>query len=77
MTDVCPSAEKCPIFTGVLKDKIFTTKSYKMQYCEDGEKGRNNCKRWQCKNKFGKVPENLLPNSITTLEEIGQSNNWF
>ena len=72
MNNVCPSAEKCPIFSGILKDKVYTTKAYKMQYCEAGEAGRNNCKRWQCKSRFGKAPDDLLPNSTTTLEEIGK-----
>jgi hypothetical protein len=76
MNDVCPSAEKCPIFTGILKDKSFTTKAYKEQYCEAGIEGRNNCRRFQCKQKFGKVPENLLPNSNKSLDDIQKENNW-
>ncbi|NLT49331.1 MAG: hypothetical protein GXX85_00240 [Ignavibacteria bacterium] len=76
MADVCPSADKCPIFSGVLKGKEITSKNYRLQYCENGIVGRNNCKRWQCKNKFGKVPEQLLPNSKKTLEEIAAENNW-
>lgn len=70
MSDVCPSAVKCPIFSGILKDKSFTTNSYRNQYCEAGEAERNKCKRWQCKNLYGKVPENLLPNSSQNLEDL-------
>ncbi len=70
MPTACPSSPKCPIFTGILKDKFFTTKAYKAQFCEAGEEGRNNCLRWQCKQKFGKVPEDLLPNTNKTLEQI-------
>jgi hypothetical protein len=76
MSDICPSAEKCPIFTGILKDRSFTTTSYKTQFCAAGETGRNNCKRWQCKMKYGKVPEELLPNSNLSLEEIGKMENY-
>jgi hypothetical protein len=72
MNDICASAEKCPIFGGILKDKEFTTKSYKLLYCEAGEQGRANCRRWQVKQKYGKVPADLLPNSILTVEEIGR-----
>ncbi len=71
MAFVCPSSEKCPIFNGILQGKDFTTKLYKMQYCENETK-RDNCKRWQCKSIFSKVPENLLPNAIDTIEEIGR-----
>ncbi|URA10343.1 hypothetical protein [Thermospira aquatica] len=77
MSDICPNVAKCPIFTGILKDRTFTTNAYKQLYCEAGLEGRNKCKRFQCKQKYGKVPDNLLPNSIKTLEEIGRENNWL
>jgi hypothetical protein len=73
MNTTCPSAEKCPIFNGILKDKQFTSNAYRQQFCEAGESGRNNCKRWQCKNRYGKVPEDLLPNAKLSLEEIGKN----
>lgn len=76
MSDICPSAEKCPIFLDTLKNKSMTAKAYKLQYCEAGEAGRNACRRWQCKQKYGKVPDNLMPNSIKTIEEIGRENDW-
>ena len=71
MSQICPGAEQCPIFAGVLKDKAFTTKSYQSHYCEAGEEGRNECRRWQVKQKYGRVPEGLLPNSTKSVEEIG------
>jgi hypothetical protein len=76
MSDVCPYWEKCPIFSGILKDRVFTTKSYLSLYCEAGEEGRGNCKRFQCRERFGRVPENLLPNSNKSIEEIGLENHW-
>jgi hypothetical protein len=76
MNDICPSAEKCPIFNNMLIGKYYTTQAYKSQYCEKGEDGRKNCRRWQCKQKFGKVPEKLLPNSFKTIEQIGKENKW-
>ena len=72
MSQVCPNSEGCPIFTGALKDKAFTTKSYKSQFCEAGDEGRNSCRRWQVGQKYGKVPEKLMPNSSKTVEEIGE-----
>ena len=66
----CPSAESCPIFSGVLKGKEFTTAAYKMKYCESADNGHHNCRRWQVKQKIGKVPGDLLPNSLKTLDEI-------
>ena len=76
MNDICPSSEKCPIFGGILKDKKFTTESYKRLYCEAGEQGRLNCRRWQVKQRYGKVPPDLLPNAFHTVEEIGKANNY-
>ncbi len=76
MVNVCPIAEKCPIFSGILKDKIITTKVYKSKYCENGEEGRKDCRRWQFIKEFGKVPDNLLPHSTKTIEEIFIKNNW-
>jgi hypothetical protein len=76
MSQLCPSAEKCPIFNGMLKDKVVATKMYQTQYCEAGEEGRNKCRRWQSKERFGKVPPNLLPNSFKSLDDIARDNNW-
>ena len=66
---LCPKTSKCPIFSGVLKGSEFT-ETYKRLYCENGEKGRNNCRRFQVAEKVGKCPENILPNSGKSVEEI-------
>lgn len=73
---ICPSAEKCPIFSGILKDRVMTTKSYKTRFCEAGVQGREACKRWQVKQAYGKVPDTLLPNSPKNLEQIATENNY-
>lgn len=70
MSDICPNSITCPIFSGVLKGKEFTTKAYKKQYCEAGVEGRNNCMRYQVKQKVGVVPPDLLPNSTKSIDEI-------
>lgn len=77
MKDICPYAETCPIFKGILSDMVVTTKVFKATYCEAGIEGRTQCKRFQCKNKFGKVPDTLLPNSILSIDEIAKENNWI
>lgn len=69
MNDVCPNAEKCPIFTGILQGKDFTTKTYQEKYCIAGDAGRTICKRWQVKQKYGKCPEKVLPNAGGTVDE--------
>jgi hypothetical protein len=65
----CPNTSKCPVFSGVLKGTQYTD-TYKSLYCLAGENGRNKCKRFIISQKVGKCPENILPNSIKTIDEI-------
>ncbi|MBN1413794.1 MAG: hypothetical protein JW973_01735 [Bacteroidales bacterium] len=67
--DVCPKAEKCPIFSGILKGTDYP-EVYKRLYCEAGEAGCMRCKRFQVAQVLGKCPDNLLPNSTRSVEEI-------
>lgn len=69
-TNVCKNYKSCPIFTGALKDKEITSKGYKKQYCEAGENRWSKCKRFLVKEKTGKCPPDLLPNSFKSVEEI-------
>lgn len=71
MPNSCPNTEKCPLFNGILKDKTMTVKSYKSLYCEAGKEKYGTCKRYMSKEIFGKCPDDLLPNSILTIEQIG------
>ncbi len=73
--NTCPNAENCPIFTGLLSDKVMTSKSYKRQYCEAGEEKWSTCKRYLVKQKYGKCPPDLLPNSMKSVEDIGMKYN--
>ncbi|MBN2610745.1 MAG: hypothetical protein JXB00_04235 [Bacteroidales bacterium] len=68
---ICPNTPKCPIFHGILKGTEYT-ETYKRLYCEAGEAGRNRCKRYLVAKAVGKCPENILPNSTKTVEEIIQ-----
>jgi hypothetical protein len=70
--NICPKTPKCPIFNGILKGTEFT-ETYKSLYCEAGEEGRNRCKRYQVAMNVGKCPDNILPNSSRTVEEIIQA----
>ncbi len=69
---ICPKTPKCPIFNGILKGTEYT-ETYKRLYCEAGEEGRNKCKRFQVATVVGKCPENILPNSTKTVDEIIQT----
>jgi hypothetical protein len=70
MDDVCMNYQKCPIYNDILKDLQFTSSAYRQMYCNAGTAGWNKCKRYQVKQKTGKCPEKLLPNSLKTVEEI-------
>ena len=69
MSQICPNAERCPIFTGVLQGTGFSD-TYKQLYCKNGEAGRRNCKRFQVASKVGKCPPKVLPNSTKSVDEI-------
>ncbi len=70
MNNLCPHTEQCPLFNGILKDKNMTIKAYKKQYCEAGFENYSTCKRYISSETFGKCPDDLLPNSTLTMEQI-------
>jgi hypothetical protein len=73
---VCKNHEKCPIFNGVLIGKEYTISGYKKIYCNNpSEKGWVACKRYIVKEKTGKCPPELLPNSNKSIEDIVKSMN--
>jgi hypothetical protein len=76
MNEICPNAEKCPVFTGILQGKEFTCEVYKSFFCESGKERWEKCRRYQCKQRYGKVPADLLPNDNVSIEEIGIRNSW-
>lgn len=69
-TNLCKNYEKCPIYSGVLQGKEMTSKIYREKYCEGGSEGWNLCKRYLVKEKSGKCPQNTLPNSTKSVDEI-------
>ena len=66
---ICPKTPKCPIFNGVLKGTEYT-ETYKKLYCENGEEGRQECRRYQVALKVGVCPPDILPNSTKTVDDI-------
>jgi hypothetical protein len=66
----CKNSAKCPIYGGVLKGMNFTTSAYRQKYCDAGSAGWDQCRRYQVKERAGKCPENILPNSFKSVEEI-------
>lgn len=72
MINDCPKMEKCPIFKqGVLMNEK-TGQTYKNLYCTKPEKFKE-CKRYLVSEIIKKpVPENILPNSPMTVDQILQ-----
>jgi hypothetical protein len=70
MEKTCKNYEKCPIYNGILKDREVTSKVFRIQYCDAGERGWYACKRYQVKEKTGKCPADLLPNCEKNVEQI-------
>lgn len=70
MDKTCKNFEKCPIYSGILKNMEFTARAYRVQYCDAGYDGWKTCKRYQVKERVGKCPDGLLPNSKKSVDEI-------
>lgn len=71
MESICPNYEKCPIYNGILKDKLATGNAYKQIYCQKADKYKT-CKRYLVKEATGSCPENMLPNDTQSVEELIQ-----
>lgn len=69
-SNICTHLTNCPIFVkGVLVNE-YTGVAYKNMYCLVSGKYKE-CKRYQVTQATGKpVPENIMPNSKKTLEEL-------
>jgi hypothetical protein len=66
----CKNYKNCPIYSGILKGRTFTTAAYRKQFCEAGEEGWKKCKRFLVKERTGKCPPDLLPNATQNVEQI-------
>jgi len=66
---ICPKSEKCLIFNTPLGGEVITN-AYRNQFCYNGLKGRNNCKRYLVMQRIGKAPLELLPNSRKSVEDV-------
>ena len=67
--NICPKAEKCIIFNTPLGGEI-VARAYRNQFCYNGIRGRNNCKRYLASQQISNVPADLLPNSRRPLDEV-------
>lgn len=66
----CPKLEKCPIFKKGLLYSEATGQTYKNLYCLNSERFKD-CKRFIISEKTGlAVPDNILPNSSLSINEI-------
>lgn len=73
--NTCKNYQLCPIFNDTLKEMTTTANNYKKLYCNAGSLGWNKCKRYLVKEKTGKCPPRLLPNSSKSIEDIVLSMN--
>jgi hypothetical protein len=68
--NICPKAEKCPLFNGFIIANESSQKIYKRLYCNNGIMGRMECKRYLVSESYGKPDITLLPNDPRSLDEI-------
>jgi len=68
--NICIKAATCPIYNDILQSNEFMIQIYKSMYCENGEEGRNNCKRYQVFVRAGKCPPDILPNNDLPVDTI-------
>jgi hypothetical protein len=70
MEKTCKNFEKCPIYSGILKDRNVTAKVLRIQFCDAGERGWLACKRYLVNEKKGICPPDLLPNDTKSIDQI-------
>lgn len=69
--EICPKTTNCELFNGKILKREQSTAVYKNLFCEAGKEKYHTCKRYIAAIKTGKpVPENILPNSSKSIEEI-------
>jgi predicted DNA-binding protein YlxM (UPF0122 family) len=73
--NICPNADKCPLFHGLLSGKEMFTEFYRSTYCYAEIEEREKCKRFTIRSIYGKCPPDLLPNSSLSTEEIAEKYN--
>lgn len=67
--NICPKSEKCSIFNTPLGGELIT-QAYRNQFCYNGLRGRNNCKRYLVWQRVGNSPLLLLPNDRRSVDAI-------
>ncbi len=69
-SDFCPKVEKCPIFVNNVLTIQNASVAYKTLYCQAGKARYTSCKRFQISNIAGSCPQNVMPNSAKSIEQI-------
>jgi len=67
---ICERSIKCPIYAGILESNLVLIHTFKHLYCENGNLGRERCKRYKVAMRTGKCPPNILPNSRLSVDDI-------
>lgn len=67
---ICERSKKCPIYKGILKSNDILIGTYKELYCENTRDKIEKCRRYQVAKVLGYCPDNVLPNSNLSTEEI-------
>jgi hypothetical protein len=66
----CKNIRKCLYGSQVFKGNEQITKIYKDLFCEAGDNKISTCKRYQVLNMVGYCPSYVLPNSMSTIDNI-------
>lgn len=66
----CSRIDKCALFQKDILKHPDTEKWYHKLYCKKGEEGRDRCMRYKVFLKMGSCPDELLPYSTKTVDEV-------
>ncbi|NOU19308.1 MAG: hypothetical protein HOO91_17260 [Bacteroidales bacterium] len=66
----CERTAKCPVYLGILISNGIIIQTYRKLFCESGSDGKNMCRRYQVAKIMGVCPQNILPNTHLTVDEI-------
>ena len=68
--DNCPKIPKCPLFQGKMLSSSRARAIYIKLFCNNGESGRMDCKRFLLTLQGIKPSIDIMPNDSRTVKEI-------
>ena len=68
--NLCPRTPGCALFNDNLLKRKESAEVYKELYCRAGESKYITCKRYMVSEKVKICPDNVMPNSSMTVNEI-------